>query len=117
MGVSTAKSEGPLMRGLERWRLLNLQAVEAQMLELTEDFRAAQDGLSIAHRNPGEVAQDVVGYLWKKVNDAATGLSQLEKLHQDLLEMDVPRLLVTFQRSRKKKTWPWEPEQWDLSTY
>jgi len=110
--------EGQLLkRGLERWRLLNLLAIEVQMLELTEDFRAAQDGLGIAHRNPGEVAPDNIEYLWEKLNDSATKLGRLEKGHQDLLEMDLPRLLVTFQRSRKKKTWPWEPEQWDLSIF
>jgi len=87
------------------------------MLELSEDFRAAQEGLGIAHRNPGEVAQDVVVYLWEKLNTSATELAELERKHQELLEMDLPHLIVVFQRSKKKKTWPWEIEKWEFSTF
>lgn len=85
------------------------------MIELTEDYRAAQDGLGIAHRNPGEVAEDIVEYLWERLNTSATELTELERKHQNLLGMDLPHLIVVFQRSKKLKTWPWELEQWDLS--
>jgi len=44
-----------LENGLERWRQLRLQSIGEDILELTGDFRAAQEGLGIAHRNPGEV--------------------------------------------------------------
>lgn len=92
-----------LKRGLERWRKMRLQAIEEPMIELTEEFRAAQDGLAIAHGNPGEVAKDVIAYLWDKLTNSASCLAQLERLHQELLEMDLPRLIVTFQRSKRKK--------------
>lgn len=87
------------------------------MIDLTEDFRVAQDGLGIAQRYPGEIAQDVIEYLWEKLNDAAVELNKLERKHQELLEMDLPHLVVAFQRSRKEKTWPWEIGQWDLVTF
>lgn len=106
-----------MIHGLERWRQIRLQAMEEMMLDLAEDFRSAQDGLGIAHRNTGEVAEDVIEYLWEKLNDSAVELNKLERKHQELLEMDLPHLIVTFQRSRKEKTWPWEIEQWDLVTF
>lgn len=62
-----------LKQGLERWRLLDVQAIKAQMLELTEDLRAAQDGLAFAHRNSGEVAEDVIEYQWDKLNSSTGG--------------------------------------------
>ena len=104
-------------RGLEKWRVGVLRSIEDQMIELNEDFRAAQDGLGIAHRNPGEVAEDIIEVLSEQLNRCATELERLEKEHQDLMEMDLPHLIVTFQRSKKLKTYPWELEQWDLSIF
>lgn len=84
------------------------------MLQLNEDFRAAQDGLGIIHLNPGVIAEDVTEHLWQELNRAAIRLEELEGKHQKLLEMDLPHLIVAFQRSRKEKTWPWEIERWEL---
>ncbi len=86
------------------------------MIDLTEDYRAAQDGLGVIFRNPGIIAEDVTAYLWETLNTSATELTELERKHQELLEMDLPHLIVAFQRSRKGKTWPWEIEPWDLVT-
>ncbi len=47
------------------------------MIELTEDHRAALEGLEIAHRNPGQVDQDVIQYLWEKMNRSAVELNRL----------------------------------------
>jgi len=95
--------ERQLRNGLERWQQLKLQAIEEDMLELTDDYRAAQDGLSIAHRNPGEVRLDIIEYLWEELNRSATELEKLEKEHQELLEMDLPHLIVTFKHRREDK--------------
>ncbi len=92
-----------LRNGLERWRLLRLQQIEEDMLELTDDFREAQDGLGIVHRNPGEVRPGIIEYLWEELNRSATELERLEKDHQYLLEMDLPRLIVEYKQKRKEK--------------
>ena len=73
------------------------------MLELTDDFRAAQYGLGIAHRNPGEVAEDVIKYLSEKLNRSAVELERLEKKHQELLEMDLPHLIIAFKNRKEEK--------------
>ena len=81
------------------------------MLELTEDLRAAQDGLGIAHRNPGEIAEDVVEYLWDKLNRSATELERLERAHQELLEMNLPDLIVAYMHAGE------ENPRWGLSMF
>ena len=116
-GTNTIEDERQLRNGLEKWRLVRLCAIEDEMDELNQDYRAAQDGLGIAHRNPGEIDEDVIQYLWQELNRSVTELERLEKQHQELMEMDLPRLIVTFQRSKKIKTWPWEQEKWDLVTF
>ena len=73
------------------------------MVELTDDLRAAQEGLGIAHRNPGEVKPDIIQYLWDKLNHSATELEHLEKKHQELLEMDLPHLVVAFKHRKEEK--------------
>ena len=116
-GTNTIEDERQLRNGLEKWRLVRLCAIEDEMDELNQDYRAAQDGLGIAHRNPGEIDEDVIQYLWQELNRSVTELERLEKQHQELMEMDLPRLIVTFQRRNKIKTWPWEQEKWDLATF
>ena len=106
-----------LQKGLQRWKGKRLRAIEKDMLKITQAYRAAQDGLGIAHRNPGEVRPDIIEYLWEELNRSATELERLEREHQKLMEMDLPHLIVTFQRSERKKTWPWEQEKWDLLTF
>ena len=56
-----------LENGLERWRVNRLLQIEEGMRELTDDFREAQEGLAIAHRNPGEVKPDIIEYLWEEL--------------------------------------------------
>ena len=107
-------SESALRQGLEQWRLINLQAIEAKMIEFSEDFTGAREDLEIAHRYPGEVAEDVIQIFWAELNRSASGLDRLERLHQKLLEMKLPELIVAFQRSPKRKTWPLGARRMDL---
>ncbi len=87
--------------GLERWRQFRLQSIADQINILNEDHRAAQEGLGIAHRNPGEVARDLIEYKWEKLSQSAVEIERLDKEHQDLMEMDLPRLIVEYKRKRK----------------
>ncbi len=73
------------------------------MIELNLDLRLAQAGLAIAHRNPGEVRQDIIDYQWDKLDHSATELEQLERRHQELMEMDLPHLVIEYKRKRKDK--------------
>jgi hypothetical protein len=99
------------MLGLDRWRKLRLQAIEERMIDLTEDHRAASEGLGIAHRNPGQVDQDVIRYLWDKLNKTAVELDRLEASHQELSEMDLSHLVVTFKQERQVKP------SWDFQSF
>ena len=93
-----------LFIGLEHWRMLRLRDLEEDLAEYRQDFLAAQDGLAIARENPGEIQEDVINYLWEELGNSAEQLAKLEAEHNEVMEMDVPRLLVTFQR-RKKARW------------
>ena len=73
------------------------------MLEVTKYYTTAQDGLAIAHRNPGEVRPDIIEYLWERLNRSATELNRLEREHEELLEIDLPHLVVKFKHSQKEE--------------
>ena len=92
-----------LEQGLEQWRGQRLQSIADHMIELSRDYRSAQDGLGIAHRNPGEVRQDIIDYQWDKLNHSATELEQLERKHRELMEMDLPHLVVEYKQKRKER--------------
>ena len=103
MTLDAKKLNRLLETSLEAWRRSRLFSTEDNMLDLTEDFRAAQDGLGIAHRNPGEVQQDIIKYLWGELNRSATELELLERQHQELLEMDLSHLIVEYKQKREEK--------------
>jgi len=73
------------------------------MVELNQDFQSATDGLGIAHRNPGEVREDIIEYLWGMLNRAKVELEQLDRRHQELMEMDLPHLLIEYKHKWKDK--------------
>ena len=102
MSSGNLPEEKILRRGLEEWRLSRLQAIEEDMLELTDDFRAAQDGLGIAHRNPQEMRPDIIEYLWEELNRSASELDRLEREHQELMELNLPHLIVEYKQKRKE---------------
>ena len=111
MSSGNLPEEKILRRGLEEWRLSRLYTIEDDMHEETEDYRAAQDGLGIVHRNPGEVRPDIIEYLWEKLNHSATELEQLDGRHQELMEMDLLHLIVEYKRRRKDKP------RWTFQSY
>ncbi len=92
-----------LEQALERWRQQRLWAIADHMIELNGDHRSAQDGLGIAHRNPGEVRQDIIDYQWDKLNHSAVEIEQLERRHQELMEMDLPRLVAEYKQKWKER--------------
>jgi len=101
--VASNPNDKLLERGLERWRQQRLWAIADHMIELNLDLRLAQGGLAIAHRNPSEVAEDIIEYQWERLNRSATGLAQLEDEHRQLMEMDLAHLIITYKRKRKDK--------------
>lgn len=88
-----------LVRGLERWRRQRLEAIEAEMRELAEDFRASEDALAISRRNPGQVAEDVIEFAWDRLNDVAGEMAELERAHERIMRLSVPELAVEFKRT------------------
>jgi hypothetical protein len=84
------------------------------MSEANEERQAAEDGLAIAHRNPGEVAEDVIATLWDKLEEKSTLLCGLAHVSDAILAMELPELIVLFSRTEKIHTWPWEGDAWQL---
>lgn len=107
-------TEAELKAALNRWRSELLGWLGREMLQASQDLRAAEEGLAISHRNPGDVADDVVDYLWKKLEAKAVLLHRLDRVVQQIEEMDLPQLIVLFQRTTKLKTYPWEGDAWEL---
>ena len=99
---------------LNNWRECVLRFLRDQMAEVNEELRAAEDGLGIAQRNPGEVAEDVIGQLWDKLQNRSTLLFRLARTSDRIQEMDLCELVTLFSRTTKVQTYPWEGEAWQL---
>ena len=99
-------NDGRLEKGILLWRQRVLQSIEDRLQDINEEYRDVQDGMAIAWRNSGEVDEDVVEALWDKLNSCATERCKLETEHEELMDLDLPHLIVSFQRSKKIKTWP-----------
>jgi hypothetical protein len=84
------------------------------MGEVNEELRAAEDGLRIAHRNQGEVPDDVISQLWDTLEDRSTLLCRLARTSDRIQEMDLCELVTLFSRTAKIQTYPWEGDQWRL---
>jgi hypothetical protein len=85
-----------------------------QMGECSEELRAAEDGLGIAHRNQGQVADDVISQLWDKLQDRSTLLFRLARTSDRIQEMDLCELVTLFSLTAKVQTYPWEGDAWQL---
>ena len=103
-----------LQDALNNWRECVLRFLRDQMGEVNEELRAAEDGLGIAHRNPDEVAEDVIGQLWSKLEDRSTLLFRLGRVSDRIQEMDLGELITLFSRTEKLDTWPWEGDAWAI---
>lgn len=110
----TGFSDEELRSALNRWRLDVLGWLGREMLKTSTSLTAAQDGLAIAHRNPGEVAEDLIEILWSKLNEKAVLIERLDYVVHRIEEMDLPHLLILFQRTKKLKVYPWEGAAWEL---
>ena len=86
-----------------------------EMCQASAEYRDAAEGLDVAYRYPGQVAEDVIDILWDKLNESAVLISRLEHVSTSVQEMTIAELIVLFQRSNKMKVWPWEGERWDLA--
>jgi len=103
-----------LESALNNWRECVLRFLRDQLGELNEERQDAEDDLAIAHRNPGEVAEDVIGYLWDKLNDKSDLLFRLARASDRIQEMELPELITLFSLTTKLETYPWEGDAWQL---
>ena len=103
-----------LEEALNNWRECVLRFLRDQMAEVNEELGAAEDGLGIAYRNPGEVADDVIGILWDKLEDRSTLLFRLARTSDRIQEMDFCELVTLFSRTAKVQTYPWEGDAWQI---
>ena len=106
-----------LEHALNNWRECMLRFLRDQMSEVSEELRAAEDGLGIAHRNPGEVADDVICQLWDKLEDSSTLFFRLARTSDRIQEMELCDLIIFFSRTAKIQSYPWEGEAWQISKF
>lgn len=104
-----------LQNALNKWRVRVLAWLADEMCKGADKYRRASEGLEVAYRNPGEVADDVIQILWDQINEASDLLCRLEHVSTSIQEMGLPELIILFQRSNKAKSWPWEGERWNLA--
>lgn len=110
-----AFSNDELRTALNNWRHEVLAWLGREMLETSEELRDAEAGLAISCRNPGQIADDVVDILWDKLNAKAIQLRRLDRVIDRIEEMDLPQLIILFQRTNKvPKRYAWEDDAWEL---
>ena len=103
-----------LQSALNNWREVLLRYLRDQMSQVNERCQAAEDGLGIAHRNRGEVAEDVISTLWDQLEEHSTRLCRLARVSDRIQEMELADLITLFSRTTKLNTYPWEGDAWQL---
>jgi hypothetical protein len=103
-----------LESALNNWRECYLRFPRDQMIEANREAQAAESGLAIAHRNPGEVGEDVICQLWGKLNETSDRLFRLAQLSDRIQEMNLPDLITLFSCTEKLNTYQWEGDAWQL---
>jgi len=99
-------SDHLLIKGLMCWRQLQLEPIEADMREASEDYFLASEGLSLIQRNPDFPWEAGVSeYLWEKLNVSAMRFVQLEQLHDELMAMDLAELIGAYKTTPKEGLW------------
>lgn len=110
----TLRDKSQLEAALNNWRERLLAYLQREISRASQDARDAEDGLGIAHRNPGQVAEDVIAILWDRLRDGSTRMSRLGRISDHVAEMELPELVVLFSRTAKVDVRPWEDEAWTL---
>jgi hypothetical protein len=103
-----------LESALNNWREHILRWLRNEIAEDNEEREAAEDGLALAHRHKGQVADDVINTLWDKLERTSDLLFRLARISDQIQEMDFPDLLTLFAHTTKQKTYPWEGDAWQL---
>lgn len=99
---------------LNSWRECVLRFLRDKLSEVNEEVRSAEDGLGIAHCNPGEVADDVIACLWDQLENRSILSFRLARVSDRIQEMDLPELITLFSLTAKVQTYPWEGDAWRL---
>ena len=124
--ASAARSQTPqewpddrqqLEEALNNWREVVLHWLRDEMSKANQRRQAAEDGLAIAQRNPGVVAEDVICTLWDEYESTSVLLCRLAHSSDSIQAMPLEKLVILFQRSNKAKSWAWEGERWDLAMF
>ena len=106
-----------LEEALNNWREVVLHWLRDQISKANERRLAAEDGLAIAHRNPGAVAEDVIRTLWDDYESASVLVNRLAHGSDSIQAMSLEKLVILFQRTNKVKGYPWEADSWQLPSH
>src|SRR5262245_36535626 len=80
LGTTWSPDRQQLKEALNNWRESVLRGLRDEITEVNEDLQAAGDGLAIAHRNPGEVPDDVIAHLWDQSENRSILLCRLARV-------------------------------------
>ena len=114
MTMAAGFTDAEIRQVLNKWRHDVLAWLGREMLDASEDFREAEEMLAVAHRSPGILDAETIDSLWDRLNAKSVLLRRLERTVQRIEEMDLPHLIVLFQRTTRKKTYKWEGAAWQL---
>jgi hypothetical protein len=121
--ASAARSQTPhewpddrqqLEEALNNWREVLLHWLRDEMSKANQRRQAAEDGLAIAQRNPGVVAEDVISTLWDQYESTSVLLCRLAHSSDSIQAMPLEKLVILFQRAHKVTGYPWEGDSWNL---
>jgi hypothetical protein len=103
-----------LEEALNNWREVVLHWLRDEITKRNERRQAAEDGLAIAHRNPGTVAEDVIQTLWDQYESTSVLVHRLAHTSDAIQAMPLEKLVILFQRTQKVTGYPWEGDSWNL---
>jgi hypothetical protein len=77
---------------LHNWRECLLSYLQREISAANNERQRAQDGLTIAFRNHGEVAEDVIEILWERLQESSTLLFRLARVSDRIQRWSFPIL-------------------------